>query len=78
MSRAIGIAFALALVAGAARAGEDSTAYDRAHNRLTEQLNHVISEGVELGKSAPPAKPDEAAEKQSPTADAPRQPVASR
>ncbi|HEU4429571.1 MAG TPA: hypothetical protein VFT98_12500 [Myxococcota bacterium] len=80
MSRAIGIAFAfvLALGADATRADEDRSAYDRAQSRLTEQLNTVIAEGVELGKSAPPAKPDDAAEKQTPASGAGHEPLARR
>jgi len=78
MSRAIGIAFVLALTAGSARAEEAPSAYDRAQNRLTEQLNTVISKGVELGKSAPPAKPDDGAEKQPPAPGARGEPLARR
>jgi hypothetical protein len=59
MSRVLGIAFALVLVAGASRADEDRSAYARASARLTEQLNLVISERVQARVDAqPPAKRD--------------------
>jgi len=59
MSRVLGFAFALALVASAAHADEDRSAYSKESARLTEQLNALISGRVELGASAPPAKRDE-------------------
>jgi hypothetical protein len=78
MSRAITIAFALALAAAAAGADEDRSAYDRAQSRLTEQLNAVIAEGVELGKTPPAAKPAEPAEKQPPASASSHPPLANR
>jgi hypothetical protein len=62
MLRVIGFACALALGAAAVHAEEDRADYSRAQAKLTEQLNTVISEGVELEKKpAPPAKPEEPA-----------------
>ena len=59
MLRVLGFVFALAAFAGAAGAEEDRSAYAEASARLTEQLNAVISERVELSPPAPPAKREE-------------------
>jgi len=59
MSFAIRIACALAFFAGAAHADEDRSAYVRAQARLTEELNAVIAEGIELRTAPPPAKADD-------------------
>jgi hypothetical protein len=63
MLRGWGFVFALAVFAGAASAEEDRAAYAEASARLTEQLNAVISERVELSPPPPPAKRDEPVEK---------------
>jgi hypothetical protein len=66
MSRVLGFAFALALATSAAHSEEDRSAYSKASARLTEQLNTVISERVELDAIAPPAKRDKSVDERAP------------
>lgn len=62
MSRVLGCLLLLAAFAGTARAEEERSAYEKANARLTEQLNAVISERVELKPPAPPAQRDDSSD----------------
>ena len=66
MLRVLGFVFVLVAFAGTAAAEEDRSAYAEANARLTERLNAVISERVELSPPAPPAKRDEAVDEATP------------
>jgi hypothetical protein len=62
MFRVIGFISLLALCAGTVHAEEDRSAYSSAQAKLTEQLNAVITKGIELNVYSPPAKADTSAE----------------
>ena len=62
MTRVLGFVVALVVIAGAAHAEEDRSAYAKATALLTEKLNAVIAERVDLPPIAPPAKRDDEAD----------------